>query len=137
MQDVADALDDAIVKKLESGHAQGMDGLLALRHQIRDQAVPLDSVIGARKLAEAAGSANDTPEDNVMLQRLSVYMEIGSAVSGYFSDRITALLRDDFGLVLDVVADLARAKAALAMYPPEAEWYLSRARANMGLAGDG
>jgi hypothetical protein len=68
-----------------------------------------------------------------MLRRLSVYMEIGSVMLEYFSGRFPALLRDDFGQVLDVVKDLASAKAALAMYPAEAEWFLNRARTKMGL----
>ena len=133
MRDIADAIDDAIIKQLESGHASGMDGLLLLRHQIQDQTIPLESVIDACKLEDSAGSANSLPEDNIMLQRLSVYMKIGSVMSEYFSDGITTLLHDDFERVLDVVNDLANAKAALAMYPPEAEWFLSLARAKMNL----
>jgi len=135
MQDIADAIDNAIIKKLESGHTLGVDGLLALRHQISDQTILLESVMDACKLEDAAGSAsaNSMPEDNIMIQRLSVYMKIGSVMSEYFSDGITTLLSNDFDRVLDVVNDLANAKAALAMYPPEAEWFLSRARAKMNL----
>jgi len=135
MQDIADAIDNAIIKKLESGHTLGVDGLLALRHQISDQAIPLESVMDACKSEDPTGSdsANSMPEDNIMIQRLSVYMKIGSVMSEYFSDGITTLLSNDFDRVLDVVNELANAKAALAMYPPEAEWFLSRARAKMHL----
>ncbi len=130
-RDIADAIDDAIIKQLESGRTSGMDGLHMLRHQIYDQIIPLESVINACKLDDAAGSANGMPEDDIMLQRLSAYMKIGSVMSEYFADRITSLLENDFDGVLDVVNELANAKAALAMYPPEAEWFLSRARAKM------
>lgn len=136
-RDIADAIDNAVIKNLGSKHAPGMGGLLALRHQIRDETIPLEAVMSAGKLEEAAGFADGMPKDNIMLRRLSVYIEIGSAISQYFSDGITTLLRDDFDRVLDVVGDLASAKAALAVYPPEAEWFLSRARANMGLHLDG
>jgi len=138
MQDISEAIDDAIIKNLESGRASGMDELLMLRHQISDQAIPLESVIDTCKLEDdAAGSADGVPEDNVMLQRLSVYMRIGSVMSEYFSEEINTLLQSDFEQVLDVVKDLAKAKAALAMYPPEAEWFLSRARAKMNPHLDG
>jgi len=58
-------------------------------------------------------------------------------MSEYFSEEINTLLQSDFEQVLDVVKDLAKAKAALAMYPPEAEWFLSRARAKMNPHLDG
>lgn len=135
--DAADVIDEAIIKNLESQYAPSTDGLLALRHQIRDETIPLESVMEACRPEDIATPTNDVPQDSIRLQRLSVYMRIGSVVSKYFSDRITTLLREDFDRALGVVEDLASAKAALAMYPPEAEWFLSRARANMGLHLDG
>lgn len=135
-RDAAAVIDEAIIKNLESGHASGVDGLLTLRHQIRDETIPLESVMEACKL-EGARSTNGTSEDSIALRRFLVYMEIGSVVCKYFSDRIITLLSDDFDQVLDVVENLASAKAALAMYPPEAEWFLFRARANMDLHADG
>jgi hypothetical protein len=131
-RDVAAVIDEAIIKNLESGHASGVDRLLALRHQISDETIPLESVMEACKL-EGSRSTNGTSEDNIALRRFSVYMEIGYVVCRYFSDSVIAMLSDDFDQVLDVVENLASAKAALAMYPPEAVWFLSRARANMDL----
>lgn len=131
-QDVAEAIDDAIIKDLESKNAVSIDGILSLRHQVRDDN-SLQAVLGACELKEAARVSNGTPEDADMLRRLSVYMAIGSLVLEYFSASISALLADDFGQVLGVVEDLANAKAALATYPAEAVWFLDRARSKMGL----
>ncbi len=132
-RDVTDAIDDEVIKDFESKHSVSIDEILALRHQISDETVPLQAALSACKLEEAARAANGTREDTDMLRRLSVYIEIGSVMLEYFSDGISALLRDDFDRVFGVVEDLARAKAALAMYPAEAEWFLNRARTKMGL----
>ena len=82
-----------------------------------------------------------------MRRRLSIYAEIGAATLRYFSQDNPELLdfsKDNRDLlhvnskrVLGVVEDLAGAKAALAVYPAEAEWYLSRAHMKMGSSVDG
>ena len=136
-QDVVEAIDDAVTKNLEGERDVRIDGLLALRHQITDETISLQAVLRACKLEETARVANDGREDTVMLRRLSVYIEIGSVVSEYFSEEISALLTDDSDHVLGVVEDLALAKAALSMDPAEAKWFVNRARAKMGLSIDG
>jgi len=75
--------------------------------------------------------------DAVTLDRISKYLEIASATLEFFSEDIHGLLAAHSERVLCVVEDLARAKAALAVSPVEAQWYLSRARAKMGSPADG
>jgi hypothetical protein len=135
-QDVAEAIDDAITKNVEGKRAVGIDGLLSLRHQIMDETISLQTVLNECKLAEAQRVANDTFEDTVILRRLSAYMEIGSTTSEYFSDEISELYTHDSARVIGVAEDLASAKAALAMNPLEAEWFLSRARGKIELPVD-
>ncbi len=130
-QDVTEAIDDAVTKSLEGEHAVGINELIVLRHQITDETISLQAALSAYKLEETGIATNNTHEDTVMLRRLSVYMTIGSAISEYFSEKITALLTDDSDRVLSIVEDLASAKAALATHSAEAEWFLSRACAKI------
>ena len=75
--------------------------------------------------------------DAVTLDRISKYIEIGSATLEFFSENIHELLSAHSERVLCVAEDLAKAKAALAVSPVEAEWYLSRAHTKMGLPAHG
>ena len=56
---------------------------------------------------------------------------------GYFCEDIDDLLAAHSDRVLCVVEDLARARAALAVSPAEAQWYLSRAVRKWGRAYSG
>ena len=129
-RDVADIVDEAVNGSLETGSAVDIDGLLTLQHQLRDESSSLKAVLETCRFNEAAcGKSVDT----ILLKRISKYVEIGAAVLRYFSEDINDLLAAHSDRVLCVVEDLARAKAALAVSPAEAEWYLSRARTKMGL----
>jgi len=122
-QDVADIVDDAL-SSLETGNTVDIGGLLAMQHQLRDESCSLEAVLAARSLNEAAC---DESVDTIPLKRISKYVEIGVTTLGYFSENINDLLAAHSERVLCAVEDLARAKAALAVSPAEAQWYLSRA----------
>lgn len=133
-RDVADIVDDAVTTSLEKNSAVNIDGLLALQHQLSDERSSLEAVLDACRFNEAA---HDTSIDTVMLRRLSIYAEIGAATLRYFSKDNRDLLDVYSERVPGVVEDLAGAKAALAEYLPEAEWYLSRAHMKMDSPPDG
>jgi len=133
-RDVADVVDDAVTASLEKNDTTDIDGLLALQHQFRDDSSSLEAALSACRFDEAAHGES---VNAVVLRRLSVYADIGAATLRYFSQDICDLLVAPSERVLAIVEDLARAKAALAIYPAEAEWYLSRARIKMGSRVDG
>jgi len=156
-RDVSEIVDDAVTTSLERNSTVDIDRLLALQHQLSDkrlstQRSSLEAVLDACRFNEAT---LDKSADTVMLRRLSVYAEIGETALQYFSKDNPDLLhfsQDDpdspdddskrvLGVVkarvLGVVEDLARAKAALAVYPAEAEWYLSRVRMKISSSVDG
>jgi hypothetical protein len=128
-RDVADIVDEAVNGSLGTGSAVDIDGLLTLQHQLRDESSSLEAVLGRCRFNEAA---SDKSEDTVLLKRISRCVEIGAATLGYFSEDINGLLAAHSDRVLCAVEDLARARAALAVSPAEAQWYLSRARTKMG-----
>ena len=128
-RDVADIVDEAVNGSLETGSTVEIDGLLALQHQLRDESSSLRAVLETYRFNEAAYDKSDR---TVLLKRISKYVEIGAATMEYFSEDINDLLAAHSGRVLCVVEDLARARAALAVSPAEAQWYLSRARTKMG-----
>ena len=143
-RDVAEIVDDAVTTSLERNNTVDIDRLLALRHQLSDESISdkrssLEAVLDACRFNEAP---DDKSADAVTLRRLSIFAEIGAATLRYFSEDNLDLrhfsqdnpdTRDENSKrVLSVVEDLAGAKAALAVYPAEAEWYLSRARMKMG-----
>ncbi len=133
-QDVAEIVDDAANGGIEIGGTADVGGLLSLQHRLRDESLSLQAVLrGYSFNDEAYGESTDA----VTLDRISKYMEIGSATLEFFSEDIYDLLTAHSERVLCVVEDLARAKAALAVSPVEAEWYLSRARTKMGSPADG
>jgi KAP family P-loop domain len=133
-QDVADIVDDAVNGGIEIGGTADIGGLLSLQHRLRDESLSLQAVLEGYSLNdEAYGESTDA----VTLDRISKYMEIGSATLEFFSEDIYDLLTAHSEQVLCVVEDLARAKAALAVSPVEAEWYLSRARTKMGSSANG
>jgi len=133
-RDVADIVDDAVTASLEKNKAANIDGLLALQHQFRDDSSSLEAALDACRFDEASRGEF---VDAVVLRRLSVYADIGAATLRYFCQDLCDLLVAPSERVLAIVEDLARAKAALAIYPAEAEWYLSRARIKMGSCTDG
>lgn len=133
-----------VTTSLERDSTVDIDRLLALRHQLGDDSLSdkrssLDAVLDACRFNEAA---HDESADAVTLRRLSIFVEIGAATLRYFSEENLDLCHfsqdkpdphdESSRRVLSVVEDLAGAKAALAVYPAGAEWYLSRARKNMG-----
>ena len=126
-RDVADIVDEALNGSLEAGSAVDIDGLLTLQHQLRDESSSLKAALETSRFNEAA---SDKPEDTIPLKRISKYVEIGAATLGYFSEDINDLLAAHSDRVLCAVEDLARARAALAVSPAEAQWYLSRAYEN-------
>jgi len=128
-RDVADIVDDAVTASLEKNKAADIDGLLALQHQFRDDSSSLEAALDACRFDEATRGES---VDAVVLRRLSVYADIGAATLRYFCQDLCDSLVTPSERVLAIVEDLARAKAALAIYPAEAEWYLSRARIKMG-----
>ena len=132
-RDVADIVDDALNGGIEIG-AAAVGGLFSLQHRLRDESLSLQAVLEGCSLNE---EAHGESTDAVTLDRISKYVEIGSATMGFFSEDIYDLLATHSEQVLSVVEDLARAKAALAISPVEAEWYLSRARMKMGSPTDG
>ena len=132
-RDVADVVDDAVTASLEKNNAADIDRLLALQHQFRDDSSSLEAALNACKFDEAARGES---VEAVVLRRLSVYADIGAATLQYFCQDICDLPVAPSERVLGIVEDLARAKAALAIYPAEAEWYLSRARIKMGSRAD-
>ena len=132
-RDVADIVDDALNGGIEIG-AAAVGGLFSLQHRLRDESLSLQAVLEGCSLNE---EAHGESTDAVTLDRISKYVEIGSATMGFFSEDIYDLLATHSEQVLCVVEDLARAKAALAISPVEAEWYLSRARMKMGSPTDG
>jgi hypothetical protein len=145
-RDVADIVDDAVNSGLETDSSVDtgssvdtdstvdIDGLFILQQQLRDESSSLEAVLKACSLNEAA---YDKSVNTVMLKRISKYVEIGAATLRYFSEDNNHLLAAPSERVLCVVEDLARAKAALAVSPAEAQWYLSRARTKMGSPVDG
>lgn len=143
-RDVAEIVDDAVTTSLEGNSTVYIDRLLALRHQLSDESLSdkrssLEAVLDACRFNEAPHGKSS---DAVTLRRLSIFVEIGAATLRYFSEENLDLRRfsqdnpdphdESSKRVLSVVEDLAGAKAALAIYPAEAEWYLSRARVKMG-----
>jgi hypothetical protein len=133
-RDVADIVDDVVNGGIEIGGTADIGGLLSLQHRLRDESLSLQAALEGYSLNdEAYGGSTDA----VMLDRISKYMEIGSATLEFFSEDIYDLLTAHSEQVLCVVEDLARAKAALAVSPVEAEWYLSRARTKMGSSASG
>jgi hypothetical protein len=133
-RDVADIVDDAVNGGIEIGSTADIGGLLSLQHQLRDESSSLQAVLEACSLNEAVDGGS---MDAVTLKRISEYVKIGSATLEFFSEDIYDLLAVHSERVLCVVEELARAKAALAVSPVEAQWYLSRARAKMGSSTDG
>ena len=123
-QDVADIVEDAVTASLEKNNAADIDRLLELQHQFRDHSSSLEAALDACRFDEAAAGEF---VDAVALRRLSVCADIGAATLRYFFQDIWDLLVAPCERVLAIVEDLASAKAALAIYPAEAEWYLSRA----------
>jgi hypothetical protein len=141
-QDVADIVDDALNGGIEIGGTAAVGRLFSLQQQLRDESLPLQAVLeGCSLNKEVHGESMDavTPEanDQGSLDRISKYVEIGSTTLKFFPEDIYDLLAANSERVLCVVEDLARAKAALAVSPVEAEWYLSRARMKMGSPADG
>ena len=133
-RDVADIVDDVVNGGIEIGGTADIGGLLSLQHRLRDESLSLQAVLEGYSLNdEAYGESTDA----VMLDRISEYMEIGYATLEFFSEDIYDLLTAHSEQVLCVVEDLARAKAALAVSPVEAEWYLSRARTKMRSSASG
>ena len=133
-RDVADIIDDAVNGGIETGRTADIGGLLSLQHQLRDESSSLQAVLVGCSLNEGThGKAADA----VTLDRISTYVEIACATLEFFSDEIHDLLAAHPDRVLCVVEDLARAKAALAVSPAEAQWYLSGARAEMRSPADG
>lgn len=133
-RDVADIVYDAVNGGIEVGGTADVGGLLSLQHQLSDESLPLQAVLERYSLNEEA--LGESMAD-VTLDRISKYVEIGSAALGFFSEDIYDLLATHSERVLCVVDDLARAKAALAVSPVEAEWYLSRARTKLRSLADG
>lgn len=132
-RDVADIVDNAVTVSLEKNKAADIDGLLALQHQFRDDSSSLEAALNACRFDEAARGES---VDAIVLGRLSVYADIGAATLRYFCQDLCDSLVAPSERVLTIVEDLARAKAALAIYPAEAEWHLSRARIKMGSRAD-
>jgi hypothetical protein len=133
-QDVAEIVDDAVNGGIEIGGSADVGGLLSLQHQLRDESLSLQAALKGYSLND---EADDESTHAVTLDQVSKYMEIGSATLEFFSEDIYDLLAAHSERVLRVVEYLARAKAALAVSPVEAEWYLSRARAKMRSPADG
>ena len=126
-RDVADIVDEAVGGSLETGGIVDIDWLLTLQHQLRNESSSFKSILETCRFNEVAcGESVNT----ALLKRISKYVEIGAATLGYFSENINDLLATHSGRVLSAVEDLARAKAALAVSPTEAQWYLSRAYEN-------
>ena len=133
-RDVADIVDDAVNGGIERGGTADVCGLLSLQHQLRDESLSLKAVLEACRLNEEEHRGS---MDAVTLDRISKYVEIGSVTLEFFSESIHDLLAAHSERVLCVAEVLAKAKAALAVSPDEAEWYLSRARTKMGSPADG
>jgi hypothetical protein len=133
-QDVADIVEDAVTASLAKNNSADIDRLLELQHQFRDHSSSLEAALDACRFDEAARGES---VDAVALRRLSVCADIGAATLRYFSQDIWDLLVTPCDRMLAIVEDLARAKAALAIYPAEAEWYLSRACIKMDSHVDG
>lgn len=126
-RDVADIVDEAVGGSLETAGIVDIDWLLTLQHQLRNESSSFKSILETCRFNEVAcGESVNT----ALLMRISKYVEIGAATLGYFSENINDLLATHSGRVLSAVEDLARAKAALAVSPTEAQWYLSRAYEN-------
>ena len=133
-RDVTDIVDDVVNGGIDIGGTADIGGLLSLQHRLRDESLSLQAVLGGYSLND---EAHDESTDAVMLDRISKYMKIGFATLEFFAEDIYDLLTAHSEQVLCVVEDLARAKAALAVSPIEAEWYLSRARTKMRSSASG
>lgn len=133
-RDVAEIVYEAVNGGIEAGGTVDVGGLLSLQHQLSDESLPLQAVLERYSLNEEADGESMA---DVTLDRISKYVEIGSAVLEFFSENIYDLLATHSERILCVVDDLARAKAALAVSLVEAEWYLSRARTKLRSLADG
>jgi energy-coupling factor transporter ATP-binding protein EcfA2 len=129
--DVVDAIDAAVTSAIESGSTSCIESLFKLRRQIVDEAFPLEVALSGLDLGDTLVPGDDVKGNMLMLQGLSLYIDIGSAIVRYFVQQADEILSGDSDKVFAIVTDLARARAALAVYPAEATWFLSRAHAGI------
>lgn len=129
-QDVAAAIDAAIGACLDG--AKGMDiGTLTQARRSLSQPEP-GLRRGLLKCADADDAVtwhDDLPHGVMMQQGLSVYADLGVVVTEYFREDFDAQLAATPDAVLTEVANLARVRAELGSYPPEARWRLDQAQA--------
>jgi hypothetical protein len=124
-QDITDAIDAAVSAGLEGEPGLDVAALTRARRALGDE-------LTRALLPEADPGDTAAPSHGaVMQQGLSVYADLGATVAEFFGPQFDARLAADPGKVFAVVADLARARAELASYPPEAQWWLGRVEATL------
>jgi Cdc6-like AAA superfamily ATPase len=125
--DVKDALDAALTAALGGDGVLDVEPLLVLRRRIEDETIPLEgALVGADLRCKPAVNGDDN-NTAPMLERLALYIDLGSTIVRYFTSDFDEAVKARFDVVADVVHRLARAKFALATYPTESEWLLSEA----------
>ena len=137
-RDVADAIDAAITRNLESGRADDIELLLAARHSIEDEGVSLTNAMRGLETGDAAQRGDIIQKEAIEATwSVQVYLGIASVISQYFSSEVALAVGKDLDKVFSISAQLAQAKAALATHPAEAEWMLTRACAAIDRAASG
>jgi hypothetical protein len=125
-QDVKAAVDAALNASLEIDSDQGVEFLLELRRKVDTELIPLDTLLrDAQPDIDLTARINDPHA--VDFRRLILYIELGVVVSEFFANNIDTMITSQFNETLNIVEMLARARSALAMYPSEAERFLSEA----------
>ena len=130
-RDVVDAIDAAVTSAMEARSRLGIESLFRLRRAIVDETSTLETALCGSDLGNALGPDDDVADEILMLQGLSLYIDIALAIVEYFVRDADGMLSQDSEKAFRIVTDLARARAALAVYPAEAKWFLDRARAEM------
>jgi hypothetical protein len=125
--DLKDALDAALTNVLQEDGTQGVESMLALRRKLEDESVPLVDVLKSADLRVDLEARGGDENRLLLLQRLALYVDLGSSVIEYFTSSFDEEVKANFDEVQGIVRKFARAKLALSSYPSEAEWLLSEA----------
>lgn len=125
-QDVRAAVEAALTASLETNNSQTVDFLLRLRRRVEAEFIPLDNLLKDVE-SDAELTTKNSESHVVELQRLTLYIELGTAISDLFTHGIDDLIAFKFNKILEVTEMLAGARLALAVYPSEAKRLLSQA----------
>lgn len=125
--DLKDAFDAALTNILEEDSTRGVEPMLALRRKLEDKSIPLEDALKSADLRGELKVGGGDRDRMMLLQRLTLYVDLGQSIVDYFTSSFDQKVAADFGKVIGIVRIFARAKLALSMYPSEAEWLLSEA----------